>query len=151
MRARAGRHAWGYVEPTEAAWELLNEAAEPFLAEMKRLVDLGLAAEALSCCRGVVRALHRVCRDPGDQVLGMAPDFPRETAAYTVAELVRLVPSGRRRRWDLSATLADDAPEWTEMLARVTRTPPTGARTSRSRGGVRQRCGKDAANNREKP
>ena len=27
LNARAGRKRWGYVEPTEAAWELLEEAA----------------------------------------------------------------------------------------------------------------------------
>src|SRR4051794_24983188 len=28
LNARAGRTRWGYVEPTEAAWELLGEAIE---------------------------------------------------------------------------------------------------------------------------
>ena len=35
LEARAGRKSWGYVEPTEAAWELLGEAGRiynrPFL------------------------------------------------------------------------------------------------------------------------
>ncbi|MBI4590769.1 MAG: hypothetical protein HY725_18240 [Candidatus Rokubacteria bacterium] len=29
LNARAGRHSWGYVEPTEAAWELLEEELNP--------------------------------------------------------------------------------------------------------------------------
>ena len=41
LNSRAGRHSWGYVEPTEAAWELLAEAVDPFLDEMKRHVELG--------------------------------------------------------------------------------------------------------------
>ena len=30
LNARAGAHSWGYTEPTEAAWEMLEEAVEPF-------------------------------------------------------------------------------------------------------------------------
>src|ERR1035441_712759 len=36
LNGRAGGHSWGYVELTEAAWELLEEAVEPFVGEMKR-------------------------------------------------------------------------------------------------------------------
>lgn len=34
LNSRAGGHSWGYVEPTEAAWELLEEALEPFVTEI---------------------------------------------------------------------------------------------------------------------
>jgi hypothetical protein len=42
LSGRAGRTREGYVEPTEAAWELLREALEPFLEEMKRHVAAAL-------------------------------------------------------------------------------------------------------------
>lgn len=42
LGGRAGRHEWGYVEPNEAAGELLEEALEPFLADLKRHIELGL-------------------------------------------------------------------------------------------------------------
>jgi len=29
LNARAGSHKWGYVEPSEAAWEILEETVEP--------------------------------------------------------------------------------------------------------------------------
>lgn len=44
--ASAGRQGWGYVEPTEAAWELLEGALNPFLDEMRRRVELGLFIRA---------------------------------------------------------------------------------------------------------
>ena len=49
---RAGRHERGYTEPGEAAWELLEEAVEPFLEEVTRHLELGLEAEALEICKG---------------------------------------------------------------------------------------------------
>jgi hypothetical protein len=30
LNARAGRHEWDYVEPSETAWEILEETVEPF-------------------------------------------------------------------------------------------------------------------------
>jgi hypothetical protein len=47
LNARAGRHEWGYVEPAQAAWEILEEALEPFREDMKRHLELGLETEAL--------------------------------------------------------------------------------------------------------
>ncbi len=47
LNDRTGRHEWGYVEPTEAAWELLEETVEPFVDDIKRHIELGLEAEAL--------------------------------------------------------------------------------------------------------
>lgn len=57
LDTRAGRHSWGYVEPTEAAWELLEEAIDPFLAEMKRHIELGFEAAAKATCAGIVLGL----------------------------------------------------------------------------------------------
>jgi len=36
LNGRAGSHSWGYVEPSEAAGELLEEALDPFINDMKR-------------------------------------------------------------------------------------------------------------------
>ena len=50
LNNRAGSHARGYTESSEAAWELLGEAVDPFLDDMQRQVELGLEAEALEIC-----------------------------------------------------------------------------------------------------
>jgi hypothetical protein len=49
LHARAGGHSWGYVEPSEAAWELLEEAIEDLTTDMRRRMEVGLdgAAEAI--------------------------------------------------------------------------------------------------------
>ena len=36
LNGRAGKHSWGYVEPSEAAWELLEEALDDWVDDMKR-------------------------------------------------------------------------------------------------------------------
>src|SRR5271157_4905766 len=86
LNGRAGSHSWGYTEPTEAAWELLEEAVEPFVEDMKRHLGLGLHDEALEICKGIVLGLYQ-CRDSGsDEFLGWAEDFPAEAAGSVVAD-----------------------------------------------------------------
>jgi hypothetical protein len=84
LNARAGRHEWGYVEPTEAAWEILEEALEPFREDMKRHLELGLETEALEICKGLVLGCHRLSERAGGDVLGWAPDFPGEAAGHAL-------------------------------------------------------------------
>ena len=60
LNGRAGRHEWGYVEPGDAASEILSETIAPFLDDLKRRVDLGLEVEALEICKGLVLGFYRL-------------------------------------------------------------------------------------------
>jgi hypothetical protein len=127
LGTRAGRKTWGYVEPTEAAWELLGEAVDPFLEEMKRHVELGFEAAATGTCAGIVLGLYR-CRDKNsDQVLGWAEDFPAETAGQTVAVLACESTARHGRPWRLPGAIVDQVPEWADMIGRASK-PASGRR-----------------------
>lgn len=119
LNSRAGRHSWGYVEPTEAAWELLAEAVDPFLDEMKRHIELGFEAAATATCAGIVFGLYRCRGKNSDQVLGWAEDFPAETAGHAVATLARESTAKHRCSWRLSGAIVDQVPEWADMIGRA--------------------------------
>lgn len=111
LNGRAGRQRWGYVEPTDAAWELLGEAVEPHASEVTRLLVLGLSEPAVASALGIIAGLYR-CRDceDGDLLLSWAPDFPAEQADAAIKELIAAgceVPA---------RSLAEAAPEWAEWL-----------------------------------
>ena len=53
----------GYVDEFEAAHELLEEATEPFLADMERRSRLGLQDEATAIATGIIAGLNQ-CGDP---------------------------------------------------------------------------------------
>lgn len=94
---RAGRHRGGYTSPTEAAWELLQGAVDPFLADLKRRMERGLERETLEIGKGILLGLYRI-RDPrGDEFLGWAEGFPAEAAA----DAVRVLAGGNE--WVLPA------------------------------------------------
>ncbi|MBI3768362.1 MAG: hypothetical protein HY271_07670 [Deltaproteobacteria bacterium] len=121
LNARAGRTSWGYIEPTEAAWELLGEALDPFLGDMKRHIELGFEPAAVGACQGIVLGLYR-CRDKAsDGVFGWAEDFPAETAGHAVATLARGGAAKHRRRWRLPRVFVDQVPDWADLIERAAR------------------------------
>ncbi len=126
LGSRAGRHHGGYTSPTEAAWELLHEAVEPFLSDMKRQMELGLEVEALEICKGILLGLYRICVTGGDEFLGWAEDFPAEAADDVVSTWVerqdRKEAKGRNRRERRvfpQEFVADHVPEWDDLVARA--------------------------------
>jgi hypothetical protein len=86
LNQRAGAHSWGYTEPTEAAWEMLAEAVEPFVEDMKRRLKLGHAAEALETCKGILLGLYQIRSEDHDEFLGWAADFPSDQAGVVLAD-----------------------------------------------------------------
>ena len=121
LNGRAGSHSWGYVEPTEAAWELLDEAVEEVVADMKRRMDLGLETAAETICLGIVVGLHKAKNVVSDGPLAWAEDFPAEAACNAVAELIRMCPAEDRRAVHdrLMEALAGLVPDWREMIAQA--------------------------------
>jgi hypothetical protein len=123
LNGRAGGHSRGYVEPSEAAGELLEEALEPFVSDMKRYLEMELAEPARQFCQGILLGLYRV-RDGGENdILGWAPDFPGEAAENTLEVWSETGGAGResaaakkgRRR--LSADFVrENMPDWEWLL-----------------------------------
>ena len=76
LNGRAGyRRGVGYVEPGEAADELLDEALLPFLDDMNRRGTLGMTTAAAECAVGILDGLYR-CRDGGSEsLLEYTPDY----------------------------------------------------------------------------
>jgi hypothetical protein len=124
LNARAGRHEWGYLEPTEAAWEILEEALEPFREDMKRHLELGLETEALEICKGLVLGCYRLSERAGGDVLGWAPDFPGEAAGhalevwYTGSDDPKN-RKGRKKLPPLPADFLQLVPKWISLIEGV--------------------------------
>ncbi len=128
LDGRAGRHKWGYVEPTEAAWEILEETVAPFLDDLRRQIELGLETEALEICKGVVLGLYRVEHGKGGELAEWAPDFPVEAAGGAVetwrngggGRMERPRTSGRRKCPAFPQDFVDRfVPQWGALITRV--------------------------------
>ena len=121
MRQRAGKKRRGYVEPTEAAWELLGEAIEPVLRALERRIELGLKAAAIATAQGIVLGLYRCRGEHAERVLGWAVDFPVETATHAIETLHRDSTARHGCVWHLPDSLRNEAPAWADMFGRASR------------------------------
>lgn len=110
LNGRAGRHSWGYVEPSQAAQDLLEEAVAPFREEMIRKLDLGLTEAAFETCKGIVLGLYQCRNSTGGDILSWAPEFPEEAAGFAVDTLT---DDGKRQAsFDFGEFMNKHVPEW---------------------------------------
>ncbi len=121
LGGRAGKQSGGYVEPSQAAWELLEESIEDVRADMKRRVEAGMKPAAEKICQGIVLGLHEVDGTNSDGALGWAPDFPTEAAAWSLSILLDLYPQRQRGAAGkrIIRAVKEHADDWVEMLNRV--------------------------------
>ena len=121
LNGRAGSHSWGYVEPDQAACDLLGESVEDLVEDMRRKAELGLGSAAEGVCAGIVAGLYQARATESDGALGWAPDFPGEEADYVVAEFIGACHRKARTaaREHLLEMLATRAPEWVATLQRA--------------------------------
>jgi hypothetical protein len=87
----AGPRPGGYVEPSEAAWSVIEKVVTPYFHDLERRVKLRHEDEALEVCKGIVLGLYRA-EHRGFELLEYAEDSPSELASHVV-EIWR-----RRRR-----------------------------------------------------
>lgn len=111
LEGRAGRHRWGYVEPTEAAWELLEETVGAFDREVERLIKLGMIGPALDTALGVIGGLYR-CRGCEDAE-HCSPGRPTSRLSMRAGVADGLAKAGIKPPEEL---IADLAPDWAEAL-----------------------------------
>jgi hypothetical protein len=91
LNGRAGyRPGVGYVDPSEAADEILDEALQPFLDDLRRRARLGLQPAAADLAVGILLGLYR-CRDGGSEsLLEYCPDYAIERASGVLAQCRKL-------------------------------------------------------------
>lgn len=100
----------GYVDPIDAAYELIQEAVQPYLDDVTRRARAGARAAALEVGLGLLSGLYG-CRheDDHDLVLVQAglPDVIDHQVDHVIAAMDKAglsIPDG----W-----MADQCPEWT--------------------------------------
>ena len=111
LNTRAGhRPGFGYVDPAEAADEILDEALQSFLDDLQRRADLGMRSAAAELAAGILLGLYN-CRDGNSEtLLEYSPDYAAERASGVVSDCAKL-------GIELPAVeLLDLMPAWSDLL-----------------------------------
>ncbi len=134
--SRAGEHSLGYVEPSQAAWDLLEDSLEDIRAGMKRRFEAGMKPATEKICQGILLGLLKDDgeKNENDGALGWAPDFPAEAAAWSLSLLLELYPQRQRRAAGnrIVQAIEEHANDWVEMLGRVVDQAASAKRRGRS-------------------
>ena len=110
LAGRTGRiRVRGYVHENESAWELLSEAVEPFMMDLRRRAGLGLTDAAAAIAAGIASGLYQ-SRQPDDGTVAAyaGPDAVEELADEALREAARLGVTPPPQTPD------DHWPEWSE-------------------------------------
>jgi len=81
---RAGPKRHGYVEPGEAAYEMVREVIEPFLQELRRYCALGMGAQASQTCVGLLQGLYWFEHESASEFKDWAVDAPAAFAETVI-------------------------------------------------------------------
>ena len=93
LSGRSGRTRFGYVEPTDAAWEIFEETLDPFIDEMRKNQQRALPAAAKSYCIGIVKGLWRYEEESMSDFSEWVTDAPGEYICTVVEEWKKGNPS----------------------------------------------------------
>jgi tRNA isopentenyl-2-thiomethyl-A-37 hydroxylase MiaE len=85
LNARSGRTRYGYVDPVDAAWELVEEALEPFINEMRINQQRGLPVAAKTYCIGIIKGLWKYEKESSSDLADWVPDA-RSEFIHTVVD-----------------------------------------------------------------
>jgi hypothetical protein len=111
INGRAGHQPGrGYVDPGEAADEILDEMLDPFIDDLERRARLGLNPAAAELAAGILLGLYQCREGEAETLLEYSPDYAAERAAGLLSQYARLGIELPR------AELRDAMPEWSSML-----------------------------------
>ena len=75
---RSGRTRNGYVEPTEMAFQMFEDALDPFIEEMKKYQRLTMFVEAKKYCIGILKGICEFENESTSEYKDWAVDAPAE-------------------------------------------------------------------------
>ena len=77
----SGQTSWGYQDPTEVAFEMIEDEVQHYIRKMEQYRNLGIKAEEKECCKGIISGLLRYGEAGNNEFRDWCPDDP-----YTVVE-----------------------------------------------------------------
>jgi hypothetical protein len=72
----SGQTREGYVDPGDYAWQLFEEALEPFIEQLRKCEQVRLTVQAKLCCMGILEGIHRFETESESEFKEWAVDAP---------------------------------------------------------------------------
>jgi len=112
----SGRQRHGYVDPTEASWELMEETMDPHLRRLERLWDEGYPDDATRYCGGMLAGLCQFKMEGPGKIVEWMVDDPYTFAERVLEKWQGICLGGRRLREVAEFAVAKLSPEFLEYV-----------------------------------
>jgi hypothetical protein len=109
---RAGPKTDGYTSPEDMSVEMFEEALEPFVQEMERLLDLKMLQEANVYCRGILKGIYQYEEDSESEFKGWASDVPGEIFGYILREWGK--NRNKKAKQEMKVFINNEFPAWSK-------------------------------------
>lgn len=117
---RSGSNRDEYVEPSEAASEMFEEALQPFRDEVAKYQRLSMLREADSACQGILKGIYDFDAESSSEFKEWAVDAPGEYFGTVLDDWKKLF--GQPPPVDnMTEFLKTHCPEWAEWAAKSLR------------------------------
>lgn len=117
---RSGAKGDGYVDPSDAAWEMFEEALQPFQDEVDKYKQLSMLQEADLACQGMLKGIYDFHRESSTEYKQWAVDAPGEYFGVVLNAWKKLfaerLPFPR-----MTAFLQTHCPDWAEWATKSLR------------------------------
>ena len=71
---QSGSTRYGYVDQNEKAWEMLEDAIESYLVELKKYQELEMEEEAKKYCMGILKGIYKFEKESKNEFKDWATD-----------------------------------------------------------------------------
>jgi hypothetical protein len=110
---RAGPNRDDYISPEEMSVEMFEEAIEPYVQEMYRMLDLKLHQDAKSYCMGILKGIYQYHEDSTSEFKNWATDIPEETFGSVLSAWGE--KSKIKDKKEIKSFIQEECPKWFEL------------------------------------
>lgn len=123
---RSGARRDGYFEPGEAAWEMFDEALQPFRQDVEKYRKRAMSEEANLYYQGILKGIHDFDNESSTKYKEWAVDAPAEYFGLVLDEW-KVLPEGRLPLSEMRDFIDDQCPAYAELGARLLRSRKRGS------------------------
>ena len=115
---RSGQRRDGYVDPGDAAWEMFDEALEPFRRDIEKYRRLCMLTEVNLYYQGILKGIHDFDRESMTEYKQWAVDAPGEYFGQVLNEW-KAIPDGRLPLSVMGKFIDEHCPAYAKWGARL--------------------------------
>ena len=108
---RSGSTKHGYVDPGDAAWQMFEDALEPFQDQVEKYMQLSMDQEAKLVCMGILKGIYDFHKESPSEYKDWAVDAPGEYFSMILHDW-KTSTKTRKALAEMNQFIDKNCPDW---------------------------------------